>query len=386
MSSWRKRLKQGSIGGLEFHCEQASGQGGRRLVIHEYPLQEEHYVEDMGPSAPSDRLVIFLVGDDYDLRRDEMIAKLYSEGPHTLIHPHLGTLRVHVDDFNWVLSTKEGGFVRFNINYVLDGKRKYPQSTNANAQQLQNACNDCSSAVQTAFADQFSVDNKPAFVQDAALSQINTAINALNTLATVQDQAEALSSNLTGLMNQPAALAANLANFMAQVIGTDTNTTPLQNFNAVNTGIAAVDIVPLTTPSRLQQAQNQAATQQLLTGIATVETARTIANQTEPFSTYNEAINTRDVLLGQIDTLIESGTDDEYYAYVELQTALMKRVNEVAPGLQQVKHIQLKTTLPSHVLAHNLYGNAARADELVTRNSVKHPSFMPVGEDLEVLL
>lgn len=396
--SWRERLQPGSIGGVAFHTVRASGSGGRRLVVHEYPLQEVHYVEDMGPSAGSQRMTVFVVGSDYDLQRDELIKVLDSAGPHTLVHPYLGSLSVHVKSYEWAITTRKGGYAQFNIEIVTAGKRQYPKAGNANAKALQAACTHCSNAVQQRFAQQFSITSKPGFVQDAAQDQFNNAVSNLQAVNgqfstllqqsnPITEQLDQFSTGLSTLLQEPASLASEVSNLVAAVMGsTDTTAAAVNGYNALTTGFAEVDIVPLTTPTRKHQAQNQLATQQLLTATATVETARLIASQDVPFATYNQAITTRDLLLEQIDTLIETSTDDEYYPLVDLQTALAKRVDEVAPGLQKINHIQLQQSVPALVLAHQLYGDATKADELISRNSVKHPSFMPAGEDLEVLV
>jgi prophage DNA circulation protein len=42
------------------------------------------------------------------------------------------------------------------------------------------------------------------------------------------------------------------------------------------------------------------------------------------------------------------------------------------------------TVLPALVLAHRIYQDATRADELVARNGISHPAFMPAVA-LEIL-
>jgi prophage DNA circulation protein len=395
--SWRERLQPGTIGNLTFHTEQAAGSGGRRLVVHEYPLQDVHYVEDIGPSAGSQRLTIFLIGTDYDLARDDLIQLLKSEGPHTLIHPYLGTLRVHINNYEWAITTRQGGYVQFNVDYVLDGKRKFPLSGNANAQQLQSACDNCLEIATNTYTERFSVTSQPAFVQDAALTQMTSALAAMQDLSSqfgslldadpLTETFDLFNNDLSSLLGQPATLASQVTSLIASLMGNSSSTTTAVNgYNVLTNSIASTDIIQTTTPARAQQAQNQTATQQLLTTATTVETARLIANESAPFVTYDDAIATRDQLLEQIDGLIENGSDTEYSPLVDLQTALMKRVDDVAPGLQRVDQIQLQQSVPALVLAHTLYGDANKADELISRNNIKNPSFMPAGTDLEVLL
>lgn len=397
MSDWRERLQSGTIGGLTFHTERASGSGGRRLVVHEYPLQDIHYVEDLGKSAGSGRITIFFIGQSYDIQRDELIALLDSEGPHSLVHPHLGTLRVHIRSYEWAITTRKGGFVQFNLEYVLDGQRKFPQSGNANAQQLQTACDSCATALQNSFAEQFTVKGKPGFIETAAQGQFSAALSQLesvnNQLSTVTlgaspyiENIQQFNAELSALLQQPGTLAGRVISLVSSVIGSGTNImNVLHGYRSLLASFLSIDAVPLTTATRRHQATNQATTQQLLSGITTIGTARLIAGSNQPFVTYNQAIDTRDLLLQQLDTLIDNGTDAEYYPLVDLQTALMKRVDDVAPGLDQVKQIQLQQSVPALVLAHQLYGDANKADELVNRNGVTHPSFIPAGKNLEVL-
>ena len=44
-----------------------------------------------------------------------------------------------------------------------------------------------------------------------------------------------------------------------------------------------------------------------------------------------------------------------------------------------------QTTLPALVVAHRLYGDATRADEITVRNNARHPGALRGGIELEVL-
>ena len=44
-----------------------------------------------------------------------------------------------------------------------------------------------------------------------------------------------------------------------------------------------------------------------------------------------------------------------------------------------------EATQPALVLAYGLYEDAGREAEIVTRNKVRHPGFVPGGQALEVL-
>ena len=60
--------------------------------------------------------------------------------------------------------------------------------------------------------------------------------------------------------------------------------------------------------------------------------------------------------------------------YVLAESATASRLTTYTPG----------TTLPAVVLAYDLYEDASRSDELVRRNGLSHPGFVP-PEPLKVL-
>ena len=121
--SWRDRLQQAKFRNVEFHVSQAGGQGGRRTVVHEFPQKEDHYAEDLGHKAGVFRITAFIVGADYDIARDDFMKALDQSGPGTLVHPYLGTMQIQVQEYDWTISTRQGGYCQFNITFVKSGKQ-----------------------------------------------------------------------------------------------------------------------------------------------------------------------------------------------------------------------------------------------------------------------
>lgn len=396
--SWRDRLQPASIRGVGFYIDTASGQAGRRVAVHEYPQQEESWAEDLGKKAGSQSLQAFLVGADYDLARDALFDALDKSGPSTLVHPYLGTLKVQVTDYDWSISTRQGGYCKVTINYVPAGKREYPLASAANAQALSTASANASRALQSAFVEAFAVVGMPAWVSDAALDQLTDVVdllksvngmisNALQPLSDAADQIEQLRAGLGVLLGSPASLASQLFERVSGTLsGATTIGAVMDSYSRLLTGVSSRRAVAATTPNRQAQATNQFAVQHLIGGAATVAIATQIADSTLQFETFDHAMQTRDTLLTELDMLIESGDDLTYNTLVELQTHLMRRINDAATDLLRIDHIQLEASIPALVLAHQVYGDATRADELATRNSLSNPNFLPTGMDIEVLL
>ncbi|KJS76766.1 MAG: hypothetical protein JL55_17690 [Pseudomonas sp. BICA1-14] len=149
------------------------------------------------------------------------------------------------------------------------------------------------------------------------------------------------------------------------------------------------------TPARAQQATNQAAIYTLIERAAVAEAARLAtgrpldtAGSTLPGLTYNnreEAVDTRDVLVAELDRQQLQASPERYRALAGLTTALVTDLNRRSASLAPLTRFTPGATMPALVIAHRLYGDASRAGEIVARNRVAHPGFVPGGQALEVL-
>src|SRR5262245_27796266 len=102
--TWREDLRRIAIDGRElvgasfrgapFLVESSERSGGRRVVVHEFPLRDEPFVEDLGKRGSVFRVDGYVIGDDYLTQRDALLAALEDEsGPGELVHPYHGVRR-----------------------------------------------------------------------------------------------------------------------------------------------------------------------------------------------------------------------------------------------------------------------------------------------------
>ena len=65
-------------------------------------------------------------------------------------------------------------------------------------------------------------------------------------------------------------------------------------------------------------------------------------------------------------------------AVLHLHAAISQRLVETARPLPRMIAYRFYMTMPSVVLAHRLYADAGRADELRNENNIVHPGFCPL--------
>jgi prophage DNA circulation protein len=402
--SWRNRLQKASFRGIEFHVNQATGSGGRNVVVHEYPLQEDHDTEDLGKKSGQFSFQAFLIGDDYDIARDTLIAALDQPSVATLVHPYLGSLSIRVVDYSWSITSRQGGYCSFNINYVKAGRGAPVFSANT-ADALVDAATQCLAQTTAQFVANFNTSGQPEFVRNSALDQLNTATDAIRKIngkinaavAQVEDissDIDDLGNELANLIQTPATLISTVAGVVSSFIGIASDIkTAFGVYDQLLAGFKITSPISRTaangvaTQNRAAMADNQELIGTALGSIAVVSMAQAIAADDVLFTSYDDAIAIRDALLAELDDQSAATTlsYSEYAAITELQTALYKRVEQLAPGLNKIEYIQRRTSLPALVIAHQVYGDATKADELVSRNSIANPLFMPAGKDIEVL-
>ena len=184
---------------------------------------------------------------------------------------------------------------------------------------------------------------------------------------------------------------------------------------------AAVEAPAAETPWRQQRAANIRLARQLIGRTAAVTAARVVADT--DWISRSDAEATGDDTLALIDLALAAGVrtgdpalslsgssdtggwpggnvgtatgqrpdeaavvdDDVYRAFESLRLAVvtdLRRRAVARPGLSS--HTPQVTT-PALVVAHRLYGDATRADEICVRNGVPHPGALRGGMALEVL-
>lgn len=119
------------------------------------------------------------------------------------------------------------------------------------------------------------------------------------------------------------------------------------------------------------------------------------------YPSYDEAVAVRDSIAGRLDRLAlaaaDRGDDDAAGAFDRLRLALARDISVRGASLARIYQLRLSASEPALVLAHRLYGGdndrrsreavtlEERAETVVARNRIAHPSFVPAGVDIELL-
>lgn len=435
--AWTDRLQDASFRGVPFKTDGEGSGVGRRVQTHEYPNRDKPYTEDLGRITFRPVITTYVTGDDCFEQRDRLIEALNKPGPGTLIHPTYGELTVCVDGEIHVGSEKgEGRVVRFDLKFVEAGELSYPTSGAATAQNLMSSCSVLDDCVSDNF-DEFSIDGLADFIQndviDNATSMLGYVTDKMGVAdSVVSDAARLLQGDISVLLPPPSSgksfinalqkmwrsgnrLFGNSGDLFTMIktltgisVGSDlqprgvwatdsaTAKSTKRQSNYVASAIrttavseAAYAVTNLPAPKAAipaGQAVNNPASPGVTgnTGWPSVShPALNTAPDTDTAAdlpTWDELIDIRDSLNSAIDKEMSRTTDDRIF--IALRQVKADVNMDIKFRLSQSQRTVERTpaeVVPALVLAATWFDNAARETDIVRRNAIPHPGFVPVS-------
>jgi prophage DNA circulation protein len=348
-------------------------------------------VEDLGRKAREFSVEVFVdarLGDDGDYlaARDALIAEIEQPGPGTLVHPWYGTMRVSLTSARVRESTRDGGRASFSLTFVEAGELRFPLAANDTPKETEKRVASALVEAQEDYADTYDVLSLP----QRLLDEIETEL--YRTLAEVENLVGDVVSTIAADIRAPANMAAGIIGSI-QRLG-ELVTEPLRAFELYRRLFGAGSsspAVPTTTATRRRQAIATAAVQRLTRQTAVIEAARQSAQAS--YASRADALATAATLLAAVDDEMEATDpvtgqpvgDGVYQALSALRAAVATDLRTRGARLPELVTYTPGATLPALVVAHRFYGDASRDQEIVERNAIRHPGFVPGGVPLEVL-
>ena len=410
--TWRDQLLPASFRGVGFFVDGDSTPVGRRVQLHEYPQRDKPLVEDMGAQTRRFKLTAFVVGDDCFVQRDNLLHALSQPGAGELVHPWFGRMTVTAGDGCDVShDRREGGVVRFQLDFIEDGEKGYPVGVPNTAAQLEEESESWLDSAIARYKAAMAIVNRVriaavqlqngiAGVQMAIQGEFNQIASAITSVQALADMVANFPGNLATMVgaqfsgfsdgsrwtgeDEPlsfSALAGLAGSAALAAVGLTAAAAPAGGQATVAAAVAARDLV---RDALLVKAVQIAAQMPAVRAPAPLPGMPTLEQQVAAPIIRPEVPSTDDVLALR-DTLSDAiwqaglSASPEHFAVLQgVQRRLRAHLTKVAMAGVRLVDVTPKESLPAVVLAYRLYGDASRAEEIVTRNKVVHPGFLPV--------
>ena len=381
-------LREASFRGARFEVDDVEASGGRRVVLHEYPLRDTPYSEDSGRRAREFSVRGYIIQGrtyDYASARADVLKALEAYGPGELVHPWHGEVSVVVDDYRLRESMERGGLLELDIRFREAGQLANPTASADTAKGALPA-----SSVRQALKNSF-------------LSAFAPALDEIDKVATALDDAASLAMEYLGLPQSliaeglayvqsliatPAAFFDALVGLFGGLLGNESGEkalaapVPDASFSiASGEGTAPLESILGGSASITTEAER--VIRDTVAQVVVIEAAASTAHA--EYATADDALADRDAVVEGLDTIEPAADDAVFLGLAELRRAVVTDLTTRGAELPRVRSVTLPGTVPALVAAYRIHADAGRADEIVSRTRIRHPGRVPGGTPLEVL-
>jgi prophage DNA circulation protein len=439
--TWREQLLPASFRGVPFLIEDTSTPVGRKVQLHEYPKRDEAYTESMGKVARVHRVKAYVIGPDCFEQRDKLLKALETEGEGPLVHPWLGQMLVVPGTAEMAHSRREGGMVTFELTFYPGNPQANP-SVRANTARMtaQTSASYWSGALERYKSAMAKVDTARINliglqngltgvfgVLTGQFSPLSSAIGSVRSLAQMltnapgslsglfsgyfsdlglssskgsstastgggssagSSTASAAVSSATSTTSAGAATFDSYSNAVATVSSqaedaASINTVPVSS--GADTTAAAQALANLVQDAVLVQATATVAQMPVAAAVTPLESTPSVDQQVIDPVVRPEVPVAQDVIaardsLDQVFWEASLKADAAYYPAINAaRQQVVRHLTAVAAAGVQLVSVTPLETVPAVVLAYRQFGDATREGEIVQRNKINHPGFVPAA-------
>jgi prophage DNA circulation protein len=393
---WLKTLWPASYKGTPFFVEQDAEEGGRRIVVHKFPMRDTPFLEDLGEDQRDYNVTAYLASDTADTDAGTLVATCALTGAGTLVLPTHGPLTVRCLTFKRSRTKDKHGFIAFDLHFIREGAASALASVASLANAIFVAADSTVTTIAASFVANTTIADQANFVVAAATDGVQNAVSTIEAIRTSNPVDPTVSAAqrdaLQSIFDQTPTLIEDPVN-----IGT-LPTDLIASARAVADGMPAASAVSafeavVTDPTlnvtlassfptlnRQTAAQNDAAAKQLLLLAALTAYCEAIAQLT--LSDRQQAITLRANVAEYIEAILENIPPENinlFDAIASLRNSTIQYLSTAIINLAPVVTVSANLSLPALYWAWRLYADPNRSDELVARNQVTHPSFMPLS-------
>ncbi|WP_315728750.1 DNA circularization N-terminal domain-containing protein [Bradyrhizobium sp. SZCCHNS2015] len=395
---WLSTLWPASYKGVPFYFETDEEEGGRNPIIHRLVNRDDPFIEDLGEEPRFYSGAAYVHGDDVDAQAVALKETLSTRGAGTLVLPLFGPVQVQALPWKRVHEKDKLGYCAFEVKFVRDGSAASLITVGFSLNQAFNAVDRMAAAIASLFPSSLKSLGQPDAVIEAATDGLASAAASLDVVRTTYQVDPAVSATLAGdiaalVSAAPGALSDSAApgdaavsiaaDLVAATRALAAGMTPATAQAAMLDQVAAFTVddtaaAPISI-NAASAAANEAASYRVARLAALTAWAEAMLRAAYPDRPAGVTARGQVAERFEVEQFNTFGADDAalYVAMEDLRGRVIDYFTRLINDLSPVIAVETAISLPSLALAWSLYADPARADELVARNRVRHPSLMP---------
>lgn len=372
MRDWERAFLPAAFRGVPFKVDLEEVFGARRLSVSPIAYAETSVIEDMGREPRRYPVRAYVIGDHADIAARALAAALDAPGPSTLVLPMLGTLRARVSDWSLSRDKRRNGIVAFDVTFIEAGLAAIPFPAAPAIGMLAGLIASAIAAFGSrlsGYSDGLSGPGKAAAA--ASGDAASSALAAVGSIVFSGGSPDSATRDLLGDLAVTGGLAA-----------TDPAAFVASHFSAARACMRLADPVAM---SEIAAAEIGAAVAD--PAIAAMHRSALLAMHCAglvrtTFSSRTDARRARESMAGLAAPVAAAAAkyfgEDGATLVAEITGTTALSLSRATADRGPVVRIETGVSLPAIVLAHKLYGDPSRGQELADRNRTGLAAAMPV--------
>lgn len=394
---WLKTLHRASYKGRAFFVETDVEAGGRRIVVHQFPMRDHPFLEDLGEDKREFTVTAYVASDRADSDATALMQICAQRGPGVVVLPTIGPRTVRCLTFRRTHAKDRLGYLAIELTFVREGFTSAVATVASLANLLFVLAEQTVETLAQTFATAVTVQNAPDYVTKTGLDGVDTALATWEAVRTTHIVDSAIgAAQRTAIAAKFATAVDVFATEDAEQIATlaqsvVTIASELGSGMAPDVALAAfADVLNETDPTVsttvassvkwkpyvLRSANAGRALLRIAALIAYCEAVGRIS-----LGDRQSAITLRANVAEYFDAQLEALPSEDhelYLAGLKLRDITIEYLSRTILDLAPVATVSANLEMPSLYWAWRLYSDPVRSSELVSRNMVPHPSFMPL--------
>ena len=123
---WKDDLQDASFRGVQFECTSTNDSASKSLAIKQAPYSNKASVEDMGNNPLKISIEAIFSGENYKIEMDALWAALVATGSGELIHPVHGVMQVYAESYQIGHVAEEVDACKISIEFLQAEDKERP--------------------------------------------------------------------------------------------------------------------------------------------------------------------------------------------------------------------------------------------------------------------
>lgn len=390
---WKDDLQDASFRGVAFECTSTDTTASKSLSIKQSPYSDKANVEDMGNDPKKISLNAVFTGSDYKTYLDALIAAMDATGSGELIHPIDGIMQVYAVNHTVHHDAENPDFCTVSLEFLrADGKKEAvfipvvtPTSINA-ASIIDAPANGFKN-----FLEKLQLSNSNQF-----FSVVTNLRNGINTARSYFNLTKSAIENIL----EPANYIVGLVDDITKLVTVDTSISAISKWRDLVNRVGRFEKLfqDDDSPTELQQlwratqvASMISITQQLIVNVRN-EMAQSNDVSLTPIDLAVVRQQNRQSIQSAINAEREQTTAEvgfiavtQIQVYKELADTIHLQIQELIQTRPPITTTKVTVPCTLHFLAHQLYQDFTRADEIRRLNpDLQNPALLLAGMELTI--